>query len=46
MGKNSQCSCCGELFLVISEEVLYCSDERKENHSIFKICESEVKRVC
>lgn len=35
-GKLSQCSCCERMFLVDSEEVLYCSWKCKEDHNMFK----------
>jgi hypothetical protein len=36
VNKFSQCSCCERTFLVVSEEVLYCSKKCKDDHNLFK----------
>ncbi len=32
----SQCSCCGENFKIVSDEVLFCSSKCEKEHDLFK----------
>lgn len=42
--KYSQCACCERPFLVVSEEVLYCSKKCKVDHDMFRINQEIIQK--
>jgi ubiquinone biosynthesis protein Coq4 len=44
MHKYSQCACCEKIFMIVDEEVMYCSTECRNNHDIFKIVK-DIKKL-
>lgn len=41
----SQCACCEKTFLVVSEEVLYCSKKCRDDHDMFKANQINIKKM-